>query len=229
MRVTVCIITRNQPEMVREAIRSVFAQTYRDFELVVVDDASDDGLTPAAINDELMGSGIPRRWRSLRTQVGPGAARNRGFANSASEFLLPLDGDDKIVPDALEKFVGAIGDRDLCFSQYRFFGDMDGVVETGPWGPNLTQRNAVPCCTLIRRSAFEKVGGYDESIPFIEDYDLWRMLYADGCTAAQIFEPLLLYRRHPGQWSAAQPGRPEAEKRLRAKWETPLEYVRGDA
>lgn len=229
--VTVCVITRNQPHMVMEAVRSVYAQTFRDFELVIVDDASDDGKTPGVVLALALEApdDIPARF-VLREDIGggPGPSRNTGFAGSTSEFLLPLDGDDMLNPEFLEATVGAIGDADVCFTDYRYIGDMDGVIRTGPWGPELLEKNRITVCSLIRRTAFERVGGYDESIPFIEDYDLWRMLYADGCAAVHVPRPLFLYRRHPEQWTAHQRGRPEAEARLRKKWETPLAYTRGD-
>ena len=228
-RVTICIPVRNRPAYLVDAVDSVLAQTFRDWELVIVDDASDDGLT--GIMARQLAAGDLRIFTLERdTRGGPGPARNDGFWGSGSEFLLPLDSDDMLEPTYLEETLAAIGDADVCFTDYRQFGQMDDVVKMGPWDDTLYERNTVPCCSLIRQSAFEDVGGYDDSIPWIEDYDLWRMLYASGCTAVHVPRPLWQYRRHAEQWTAAQPGRADSERRLRAKWAAgPDQYVRGDA
>ena len=84
--VTVCVITRNQPDLVPLAVRSVYAQTYRDFELVIVDDCSDDGVTPAVVARL-----VQERPRDLYVRCicrasiggGPGPSRNNGFNTAA--------------------------------------------------------------------------------------------------------------------------------------------------
>ena len=109
-RVSVVIPCYNHGAFLQETLESLHAQTFTNFEVIVVDDGSTDALTVALL-DSLVEPGL----RVIRTENrGVSAARNRGIAEPRGEYILPLDSDDKIAPNYLEKTVTILDeDRDV--------------------------------------------------------------------------------------------------------------------
>lgn len=126
-KVTVLMTYFNKGPYVEEAVRSVLESTFRDLELLVVDDASsDDGLARIrAVGD--------RRIRILESPVNTGraAAANRGFEAARGEYIAVLDADDRMLPDRLERqvaFMDAHPEVGVCGGFMRAFGDREGVM-----------------------------------------------------------------------------------------------------
>ena len=104
-RVSVIIPTYNSARFVVQAVESVLAQTYSDFEVIVVDDGSTDN-TPVAL------AGYRQKIRYLHQENrGPSAARNAGYRASQGDYVLFLDSDDLIPPDTLERQVSFLNDH----------------------------------------------------------------------------------------------------------------------
>jgi glycosyltransferase involved in cell wall biosynthesis len=178
--VSVVLPTYDRVDSVRDAIASVLAQTYGDLELLVVDDASRDGTAEAvcAIGDP--------RLRLLRQPENRGvaAARNRGIAEARGALIAFLDSDDVWAPTKLERQVALVRrrpDRVGLFYTGLHLRE-DGVTKT--WTPHargavwreMLHDNLVHFATssvLLRQEAIEAVGGFDESLPAIEDHELW--------------------------------------------------------
>ena len=182
LKVSVIIITYNRAELLRSAIKSILNQTFQDFELIVVDDASKDN-TPGVVQ-----SFSDRRIRYIRheTNKKEGGARNTGVENSKGEYIAFLDDDDEWMPDKLQRQV------DLMDSSSLFVGGVyTGFLKIDrKTGKTLARRVptkrgnifhdmfiqnwvATPSTVLIRKACFEKVGLFDVSIPFGADYDMW--------------------------------------------------------
>jgi glycosyltransferase involved in cell wall biosynthesis len=194
-RVSVLVPCFNQGAWIDEAIDSVLAQTFQDFEIVVVDDGS-TGET----RERLTAWSRPKT-RVIRTENrGLPAARNAAAAVSSAEFLCALDADDRLAPAWLEKAVAFLdGHRGVAFVSHWFetFGD-----ERWTWTPSrcdlkaMLARNAINGAALVRRTAFDALGGFDERMrEGCEDWDFWLRAIERGYEGAIIPEVLFHYRR----------------------------------
>ena len=185
-----------------EAVDSIFAQTVQDFEIVIVN----DGSTDAATNQLLAGYTRPRTSVVHTAHRGLPAARNAGIARASGQFLCMLDADDRLEPTYLERSLAAFDeDEGLAFVShwFRAFGD-----ETWDWTPAdcslpaLLQANTVNGAALVRREAFDAVGGFDESMrDGCEDWDFWISVLEHGYRGRILAEFLFRYRRRPDSMS----------------------------
>lgn len=170
----------NRETTIQRSIRSVLAQDYPNFELCVVDDASTDGTVDriAAIDD--------RRLRLIRQprNRGAAAARNRGIDVARGDYIALIDSDDEWLAGKLRKQVCAMEGADrsvgMLVSAIETVGARGKTVyhpEHGGWIHDvLLVRNVLHGATntaLIRREVFDLTGGFDTSLPAIEDWDLW--------------------------------------------------------
>jgi len=206
-RVSVIVPTFNRRAMVREAVASVLSQTVRDFELIVVDDGSEDG-TAECLNREF-GSDL----RLIRTENrGVAAARNTGAAAARGELLAFLDSDDLWRPRKLEaqlEHFAAHPDSQACqtdeiwirngvrVNPRRRHRKPDGDI----FWRSLELCLVSPSAVMLRRDLFERLGGFDEGLPACEDYDLWLRL-GRMAPVSLIPEALVVKRGgHPDQLS----------------------------
>jgi glycosyltransferase involved in cell wall biosynthesis len=201
-RVTVVIPCFNLGRYLDEAVDSVLEQSFPDIGIVIVDDGSTDPETVALLD------GYRReRTRVVRTANGGlPAAKNCGIAASSSEFVCALDADDRLAPTMIERSLAALDeDPDLAFVSHwlRTFGD-----EETDWTPErcdfpaLLDVNTVNGAAVVRRAAFDAVGGYDEAFSDgCEDWDFWVTLVECGYRGHILPEVLFHYRRRPDSMS----------------------------
>lgn len=172
--VSVVIPTRDRAEMLRGAVEAVLAQRYPELELIVVDDGSRDH-TPSVTAGLGSGAGIlVLRHAEPR---GPAAARNAGAALAHGELLLFEDDDCRGTPGRVEKLVEALASRPdaaYAFCHSRRVTSAGETVRKGTEGPWSIGTPAA----LIRADAFREVGGFDEALPRLQDFDLWTRLLA---------------------------------------------------
>lgn len=187
--VSVIVPLYNDADVVLEALDSVRRSTVTSWEIVVVDDASSDG-----------GSDVVRAWIErhdsdpvalIRHEVNRGlaAARNSGAAKARGRLLLMLDSDNLLRPFGLARLIRALAhDPDAAFAygildRFREEGPV-GLVSTYGWEPTrFREGNYIDALALIRRSAFERLGGYSEDARLLlgyEDYDFWARLAEAG-------------------------------------------------
>ncbi len=195
--VSIVIPCFNQGSFIRETLLSIFEQTDEDFEVIVVDDGSDDETTTPM----LASLNLPNVTVIHQENRGLSGARNRGIAASRAEYVVTLDADDLLAPTFLTSLRKAIGDDpNVAFAHCwaELFGDTHMIWATRPFNPyQLMLSNSVVGCVLMRRSAWDAVGGYDESMRAgNEDWDLWIRLTAAGYRSVQVREPLFRYRKH---------------------------------
>ena len=187
--VSVVIPTYNTAPYIGETLSSVFAQTYTDFEVIVVNDGSPDTV-------ELEVALAPYRDRIqyiVQENGGLSAARNRGIAAGRGEFVALLDSDDVWEPDYLEYQLAVLRRDDLTvvYPNATTFGDplragrlfMDMHPSSGPVSIEslVSQRCNVMVSVLARREALESAGLFDESLRSSEDFDMWlRIVHAGG-------------------------------------------------
>jgi glycosyltransferase involved in cell wall biosynthesis len=195
--VSVVIPCFNLGEFVEEAVQSVLAQTFVDFEIVVVDDGSTDADTRRRVD----GLASQPKTAVLHTaNQGLSAARNLGIARSHGAYVCSLDADDRLRPMWLERAVALLDENpDIAFASHwvEAFGDRSFL-----WQPvrcdltALLDCNVVNGAALLRRSVFDAVGGFDESMrEGCEDWEFWIRVTSNGYTGAIIPEVLYDYRQ----------------------------------
>jgi glycosyltransferase involved in cell wall biosynthesis len=176
--VSVIIPTYNRGCVIKEAIESVLEQEYTEFELIVVDDGSTDATF------EVLDS-----YRNVikvlsQENKGVSAARNRGIAEASGKFIAFLDSDDLWLPqklsaqvDFFEQTPGAL----ICQTEEVWIRNGLRVNpkkrHKKPSGmifePSLDLCLVSPSAVMMKRSLFDRIGGFDETLPACEDYDLW--------------------------------------------------------
>jgi len=218
-RVTIIILSYNRADLIPYAIKSALSQTFTDFELLVLDDASTDNTR------EVVESFLKDPRVRLITQpenIGITATRNYGIGIAKGEYIAMLDSDDTWIDNSkLKKQVELldahpeIGIVGTFSKKINFRGEEIGEITAklahASIRRNMMFRNQLTqSSVLIRKEALDKVGWYDESIPIWEDYELWLRIGMDY-QFRNIPEFFTGYRVHEGNISNIS-----KEKSLRA-------------
>ncbi|MEB3181394.1 MAG: glycosyltransferase family A protein [Nostocaceae cyanobacterium] len=206
-KVSVIIPAYNSMIYLPEAVESVLHQTFEDFEVIIVNDGSSDGIENwvAQITDLRV---------KLISQANQGlsAARNTGIKNARGEFITFIDADDIWEPTKLEKQVHCLEEKPKVGLVYNWVtlidekGTFTGRVfknhaEGDVW-QRLIEHNIVECgsVAMIRRYCFETVGLFDRDIGAAQDWEMWLRIAA-RYPFAVVKEPLVRYRQHPNNKS----------------------------
>jgi glycosyltransferase involved in cell wall biosynthesis len=175
-KVSIILPTYNQAEYLPAALDSIFAQTYPDYEVVVVNDGSTDDT-----------AGVLARYQrehefTVITQENQGLPRalNTGFAQAHGDYLTWTSSDNIMLPEMLSALVDAL-DRDptvgLVYADFYLMDDSGqdlGRFETVDYDPHwFLYTNLVHCCFMYRRECKERVGGYEPDFIYSEDYEYW--------------------------------------------------------
>lgn len=180
-----------------ETLASLQAQTFKDFEIIVVDDGSSDPATLALLSGLEPGIQVVRQENR-----GLPAARNVGMRKARGRFLLPLDCDDCLEPAFLETGLAVLNSHPqagFVFAQMRLAGELGGTTRKAynPFAQLFL--NQLPYCLLMRREAWEEAGGYDETMRGgYEDWEFNIRLAANGRHGLALEEPLFVYRVRAG-------------------------------
>lgn len=207
-RVSVVMPAFNCALYVGRAVDSVLSQTYRDYELIVVDDGSTDNTA------DIVGRYEGKITYFYQNNSGVSAARNRALKDSGGEFIAYLDADDLWYPQKLERQIEFLDGHEECgllHSEVSVIDEQDEIVharfnsETGRAVPqgyckdDLLRRCHIQTPTVVeRRKCIEKIGGFDERLPVTQDYMRWIMIALDGWAFGYIDEPLAKYRWRAG-------------------------------
>lgn len=195
--VSVIIPAFNQERWIAETLDSVLAQSFTDWECVVMDDGSSDG-TLAVAED------YARRDERIRVfsqpDRGVSSARNNAIRHSSGTFLLPLDADDTISPSYIEtamKRFAEVPETKLVYCRADFFGDMSGEWDLRPYKwDDFIRINCIFNACLFRRSDYDRTPGYDESMKNgLEDWEFLLSLLGPEDVVYQIPDVLFHYRR----------------------------------
>lgn len=211
-RVSVLMAAHNAEAYLNEAIRSILAQTFADFEFIIIDDGSTDG-TRAIV--EHFKSIDPRIRHIDQENRGLANSLNRGLLLSRAELVARMDADDISHPDRLLKQVNFMDHHlgiEALGTHVRKIDATGNVI--GLWRSPSREHEAawrLPLgstlphpSVMLRKSAIEAVGGYDIAIHIAEDYDLWCRLVRSGYEITNLPECLLDYRVHSTQISSVE-------------------------
>ncbi len=196
-KISVIIPCYNYGKYVEEAIDSVLASTFHDFEILVVNDGSTDEYT----NKLLKGLNKPKTRVIWQHNQGLAQSRNNGIKEALCKYILPLDADDTIEPTLLEKAYWILEmnpDLGLVYFHARLFGDENYIWETREYNLyNLLFENSISVCSLLRKKAWEEVGGYNPNMTYgYEDWEFWINLGKHGWHGQLLSEPLFNHRKH---------------------------------
>ncbi len=234
--VSVIIPTYNRAAILPRAIESVLAQSFGHFELVVVDDGSTDD-TRAAVDRF-----ADRRIIYLRhaQNSGGAAARNTGIDAARGRHVAFLDSDDEWLPDKLARQVAVLeqagSEMGAVYCAHTVQDDTSARVEEGEGELHTGDvfqtllRGWCPASTslfLVRRDPLVAVGGFDDSLPSFQDYDLWLRL-AQICRFDAVAVPLVIKHAHAGiQISRDARLRQAGLERFLKKWQPVIERETG--
>lgn len=207
-KVTVFIPVHNREHYIRVAVNSILAQTFEDFELVVVDDGSTDRTA-----EVLAGYSDPR-LQVLRNPANLGipASRNRGLEAARGEYIALLDSDDHAYPDRLArqvKYLDANPEITQVGSWCSFMdseGRMLDKVRRQPLRPDDIHAHLLFHCPVINRTVMARTAalqevGYDTDFPRCQDYDMHSRLVIAGHSLANLPDILVCGREHPGRFT----------------------------
>ncbi len=206
--VTIIIPTYNHAGYLREALASVVAQNFHDWEAIVVNNFSEDD-TVAAV-ESFADSRI--RLENFRNNGVIGASRNRGIALARGRYIAFLDSDDAWLPGKLARCIPYLEQgAHLVSHGLRYIGERSGEMYCGP--AHRASVNALldhgscitPSATIVRKLALESVGCFSENPAVVtsEDYHLWIKLACNGARMEFIREILGEYRIHEGNQSGS--------------------------
>jgi len=214
--VSICVPVYNGERFLADAIDSVLRQTWRDFELLVFDDASTD-RSPAI----LAGFADPRlSYRRNPRNLGPERNWNRALEAARGRYVKLFHQDDVLAPICLERQVAALEDfpaAALCFCGRTVIRAHGGrlLTRTPPWRGGLVDRGAVlrecvgsgtnpigePTAVLFRAEVARRVGAFNGRFPYVIDLDYWLRLLEHG-SAVVLPAALASFRVSSRQWSA---------------------------
>jgi glycosyltransferase involved in cell wall biosynthesis len=208
----------NTEQTIGDAIESVLTQTRPDFELIVVDDGSTDDTRDR----------VERYLQDHRVRIisqansGQASARNAAIAVAAGKYVSLLDSDDLYLPQYLELMASRLDDDPAAAVAYTDAWVLDDAMRrvarttaATPWHPPVAPQTAAEFLhallelgnfvfvgAMIRRDALARVGPFRLGVEGSEDYELWLRLAAHGYRFVRLAQPLAIYRRRPGQWTA---------------------------
>ncbi|MCP2730017.1 glycosyltransferase [Limnofasciculus baicalensis] len=206
--ISVIIPVYNGERTIDKTIKSVLCQTFSDWELIIIDDGSQD-LTLEIIS----------RIKDHRLKVfsyphtGSNASRNRGVSQACGEYISFLDADDLWTPDKLQSQLTVLLENPqaaVAYSWTNCIDESDNFLRQGSRANATGDVYARLLLTdfldhgsnpLIRREAFDKVGGFDESLTHAEDWDMWLRLAAQYQFVV-VSSPQILYRVSPNSSSS---------------------------
>jgi glycosyltransferase involved in cell wall biosynthesis len=189
-KVSVIMPSYNTASLIAEALDSVFAQSYRDFEVIVVNDGSPDTPDLERVLDPYQDRIVYLKQENRRAC----GARNNGISQAKGEYLAFLDSDDSWTPGYLQsqiEHLEADSSLDMVYCDCLIYGDAPEAGKTfmqrcpskGPvtFESVLTEQSQIPISgTVVRRQAVVNAGGFDERLAMCDDYEMWLRLAFHG-------------------------------------------------
>ncbi len=205
--VSIIIPAFNARDTLAETLESVRAQTFHDWEAIVVDDGSDDGTRALA---DAFAARDPRIRAVSQANGGVSAARNRGLAEAKGRLGLFLDADDSLLPAHLERLTPLASPDTIAVCAYAY-RKPDGARVPATFHAGLADRAVAMLsdfcalaihAALVPLDAVRAAGGFDPALRTCEDWDLWLRLARFGLGFATTPEVLSLYHRQPSSLSS---------------------------
>ena len=197
--ISVVVPCYNMGNFLEDCINSVLAQTYTNWECLIVDDGSTDNSSEIA----LQLTTLDDRIKYLKKENGGlSSARNFGIQHANGSFILPLDADDIIGKDYLEEAVQAFNQNPelkLVYCEAEFFGEKTGRWDLREFNlKDLARTNMIFCTALFKKEDWVRVNGYDENMKSgWEDWDFWISILKNGGEVKRLPLVGFFYRIRP--------------------------------
>lgn len=194
-KISVIIPCYNDGKYIDDAVDSVLAQTFQDFEIIIINDGSTDEET-----NRLLNSYNKPKTKVITTEnQGRAKARNTGIGNAKGKYIFTLDSDNKMAPTYLEKTYEVLDNNEnigIVYGRAEYFGSRSGEWVLPEYKfPNILVKNCIDCAALFRKNDWEKAGGYNPNLKYgKEDRDLWLSIIELGKEPYRIDEILFYYR-----------------------------------
>ena len=193
--VSVIIPCYNQGEFLEECLTSVISSSYKQIEVIVINDGSTDNSI------EIISSLNAKYKFTLIDQInaGPSVARNNGILASKGKYILPLDADDKIGETYIENAVNQLASNNktgIVYCKAHFFGEKQGEWKLPQYSfEQILTQNLIFNCALFRREDYNKTNGYNPNMKEgWEDWDFWLTLIELGLEVERLDETGFYYR-----------------------------------
>jgi glycosyltransferase involved in cell wall biosynthesis len=210
-KISVISACYNQGRYAIEMIESVEAQTFRDFEIVIVNDGSTDDTR------EILGNIKNSKVRVIHTDNrGPAAARNTAIESAQAGIIMNLDADDKIAPDLLEKADRVFHSNPkagIVYCDAECFGTRSGRFEIGDYSrESMLLDNRITSLAFFRKEDWQLAGGYSTEFRYgLEDWDFWLKIIEMGRDVVFIPDTRVFYRTYP-YYSESRSGRRKSDR-----------------
>ena len=226
--VSVVITCYNYGAYVASCLNSVYSQSYKNYEIIIVNDGSTDN-SEEQIKPYLKNGSIKYIKQENKGQAN---AKNKGIQESSGAYIAFLDADDLWAPEKLEKQIPLFQNQKagVVYSGQKFIDHEGKIIPGPPFRKTLIRKsgkitealfmdNFVPFSSaVVRKKCFTDFGGFDESLSMGIDWDLWLRI-STGYSFEYVDEPLLIYRiGHPGQMSKNETKRHECSDRIMSKF-----------
>lgn len=193
--VSIIVPCYNLFQYLPETLDSVIAQTYQNWECIIINDGSIDDTEKTA----KLYVDRDRRFKYIyQNNQGVSSARNNAIRNSTGTYILPLDADDLIAPQYIEEAVQILNnsnDIKIAYCNYEMFGEQKKTIKPDLSLKNMLIQNVIVCTSLFRRKDFDIVNGYNEKmISGMEDWDFWLSILGKDGKAYKIEKTLFFYR-----------------------------------
>ncbi len=205
MKVSIVIPTFRRPDLLSRLLKSIHAQSYRHYEVIVVDDGSPNREEYAEVVRESSALFPEFSFLSNESNCGAPYSRNRGIRQAAYELIALVDDDDEWLPEKLDRQVETFAQAP---EQVGIVYTWTDVVENGVRKPFYRSIIEGPCLrqilhecfipspsVMVRKQALFDAGLFDERFPSCQDWDTWTSILAKGYEARVVPEVLTLYHR----------------------------------
>lgn len=213
---------KRKPAMVLRALDSIIAQTYRDIEIIIVDDSPADYSKRDAVRSAVMerqseNQDISIKYIAHEKNMGACVARNTGLDAAAGEYVAYLDDDDEWLPEKIEKQMKVIQSSNVALVYCGSINRNDRTEEEtigkkeyikGKAFIRLLYSNFIESTSypLIRKECLVNIGGFDPLMQSAQDYDVWLRL-AERYEIDYVEEPLVIYHEHNGERITTNPSK----------------------
>jgi len=198
--VSIIVPCYNHAQFLEETLQSALKSTYKNIELIVVNDGSTDNSEEVALKYVQQHPNISYVYQ---TNQGPSVARNNGISRAKGPYILPLDADDHISNDYIEKAVEILEHREdviLVYCHAEFFGEKQGKWNLPTFSRKyLARENLIFPSAMYRKSDWERAGGYDTRMTWgWEDWEFWIALLKNGGDVVRLPITGFFYRVRKG-------------------------------
>lgn len=212
--ISVIVPCYNDGKYIHECLNSVHEQNYEYYEIIVINDGSDDENT----NSILKNLNHPK-LKVLQTEnQGPSKARNQAILHSKGKYILPLDADNKVGKVFIQEAIEILEQKanvKIVNCDLQLFGAKKAIIKFESFSmEKLLCENTIECASVFRREDFDKTKGYNPNMKeTFEDWDFWLSLLENGGDVEKIDKAEIFYRVKKGSRNSTVS--PEGFKRLR--------------